>query len=72
MRFSDFWNKCCGDCKISWWFIENHQDCGTLPASMYLKSITEVPERVRNAHIVRIGAEGNKLIDVGLAENFND
>ncbi len=70
MTFEEFWNKACGNNKISYWFTENHQDCGTLPASMYMKNINEVPKRVRKAFIVRIGAEGKDLLDVGLAENF--
>lgn len=70
MTFEELWNKVCGDNKISYWFIENHQDCGTLPASMRLKNINEVPERVRKAFIVRIGAEGKNLLDVGLSESL--
>jgi hypothetical protein len=67
MQFSEFFNKTCGDNRISWWFTENHEDKGVLPPSMSIKKVEEIPERIWNSWIVRIGAVGNKSIDVGLA-----
>jgi hypothetical protein len=65
MKFGELWNKICGDNKISWWYIENHEDKGILAAEL---TAAEVPKRIWNSEVVRIGAEGNKIIDVGLKE----
>lgn len=66
MKFSELWTKTCGDNRINWWFVDNHDDKGTIPP--LLKNPDEIPGRIWNSFIVRIGAEGNKLIDVGLSE----
>ena len=69
MRFSELYNKICGDNRISWWFVDNHEDKGVLPPSMKINCPEkEIPDRIWNAWIVRIGAEGDKLVDVGLEE----
>lgn len=71
MKFYDLLMKINGNTKVTWWNIENHLDTGTINLfGVCAVEIKKLPEWLRNADVVVIGAEDKDKISVGLSGSF--
>lgn len=66
MTFYTLLLKTCGDNKVTWWNCDNHAETGVIGPELDLRKLHGLPKPLLNAEVARVGAEGNKLLDVGL------